>query len=110
MRIATKRNLPIDLERLRTESGKIYEKIMEEGWDGNSFVRTLGGHDIDATSLLFTLMLFVAPSDSRMKATLDRILKDLVSDSLVYRYKIHGRETDGLPGKRVPSVPALSGL
>jgi GH15 family glucan-1,4-alpha-glucosidase len=99
MRIATKRNLPIDLERLRTESGKIYEKIMEEGWDGNSFVRTLGGHDIDATSLLFTLMLFVAPSDSRMKATLDRILKDLVSDSLVYRYKIHGRETDGLPGR-----------
>jgi GH15 family glucan-1,4-alpha-glucosidase len=98
MRIATKRNLPIDLERLRTESGKIYERIMEEGWDGNSFVRTLGGHDIDATSLLFTLMLFVAPSDSRMKATLDRILKDLVSDSLVYRYKIHGRETDGLPG------------
>ncbi len=98
MRIATKRNLPADLKRLRTESQKIFEMVMQKGWNGTSFVRVLGGDSVDATSLLFPLMKFVSPSDSRMTATLDRVLKELVSDSLVYRYRTHGTRTDGLPG------------
>jgi GH15 family glucan-1,4-alpha-glucosidase len=98
MRIATKRNLPADLARLQTESQKIYEKVMQEGWDGKSFVRTLGGQSLDATSLLFPLMKFVAPRDARMTATVNRVLKELVSDSLVYRYKPRGSAMDGLPG------------
>ncbi|HEY3457055.1 MAG TPA: glycoside hydrolase family 15 protein [Bryobacteraceae bacterium] len=98
MRIAMKRNLPTDLERLRKESQKIFETVMQKGWNGNSFVRVLDEDSIDATSLLFPLMKFVAPSDTRMTATLERILKELVSDSLVYRYHTHGSATDGLPG------------
>ncbi|HEY6990200.1 MAG TPA: glycoside hydrolase family 15 protein [Bryobacteraceae bacterium] len=98
MRIAMKRNLPTDLERLRKESQKIFETVMQKGWNGNSFVRVLGGDSIDATSLLFPLMKFVSPSDARMTATLERVLKELVSDSLVYRYRTHGSATDGLPG------------
>ncbi|HEY3939808.1 MAG TPA: glycoside hydrolase family 15 protein [Bryobacteraceae bacterium] len=98
LRIAMQRNLPIDRERLLTESKKVYEKIMQEGWNGKSFVRTLGGNSLDATSLLFPLMKFVAPRDARMKATVDEVLKQLVSDSLVYRYKPSGSAMDGLPG------------
>ncbi len=33
-----------------------------------------------------------------MKGTLERVSKELVSDSLVYRYRIEGEKTDGLPG------------
>ena len=98
MRIATKRNLPLDLDRVRTESHNVYEKVMNEGWDGKSFVSVLGGNELDATSLLFPLMMFVSPRDSRMTSTLDQIMKNLVSDSLVYRYKTKGSSTDGLPG------------
>jgi GH15 family glucan-1,4-alpha-glucosidase len=98
MRIAMKRNLPADLERLRRESQKIFETVMQQGWNGKSFVRVLGGDTVEATSLLFPLMKFVSPSDGRMAATLECILKELVSDSLVYRYRTHGSDTDGLPG------------
>jgi len=44
-------------------------------------------------------MLFVSPRDARMKGTTDRVLKDLVSDSLIYRYKLDGDTSDGLPGE-----------
>jgi GH15 family glucan-1,4-alpha-glucosidase len=98
IRIALKRNLPVDLRRLRTESQKIYELIMEEGWKNDSFVQVLGGESVDATSLLFTLMLFVSPRDGRMMKTTDRILRELVSDSLVYRYRLGSEGSDGLPG------------
>lgn len=98
LRIALKRNLPLDLRRVRLESQKIYETIMRDGWRDGSFVQVLGGTSVDATSLLFPLMLFVSPKDSRMKGTTDRVLKDLVSDSLVYRYRVQAEGDDGLPG------------
>jgi GH15 family glucan-1,4-alpha-glucosidase len=98
IRIATKRNLPLDVPRVRDESQTIYETIMKDGWKNGSFVQTLGGDKVDATSLLFNLMLFVSPRDARMQGTVDRILRELVSDSLVYRYRIYGAEADGLPG------------
>jgi GH15 family glucan-1,4-alpha-glucosidase len=98
LRIALKRNLPIDLARVRLESQKIYETIMKQGWKDGSFVKVLGGDSVDATSLLFPLMLFVSPRDKRMTGTTDRVLKDLVSDSLVYRYRLGEDATDGLPG------------
>ena len=98
LRIALKRNLPIDLSRIRGESQKIYETVMREGWNGKNFTRTLGGDSLDATSLLFTLMLFISPLDSRMKSTVDGIMNELVSDSLVYRYPPGRDDTDGLTG------------
>lgn len=98
LRIAMNRNLPLDLRRVRLESQKIYETIMQEGWNGQSFLQVLGGSSVDATSLLFPLMLFVSPRDSRMQRTVDRVLKELVSDSLVYRYRLGSEGSDGLPG------------
>ena len=98
LRIALQRNLPLDLRRVRLESQNIYEAIMRDGWRDGSFRQILGGTAIDATSLLFPLMLFVAPKDGRMKSTLDRVMKDLVSDSLVYRYHNSDEADDGLPG------------
>ncbi|MCU1258681.1 MAG: hypothetical protein JWO80_1566 [Bryobacterales bacterium] len=100
IRIARQRNLPIDLARAIKESHRIYETVMERGWSEKeqSFTQTLDGDAVDATSLLFPLMLFATPRDPRMKKTLERVRRDLVSDSLVYRYRTEGERTDGLPG------------
>ncbi len=98
IRIARKRNLPFHFERVLTETHRIYETIMEKGWNEQlqSFTQTFDNDAADATSLLFPLMLFVAPKDPRMRTTLERVRKDLVSDSLVYRYK--AGDGDGLKG------------
>jgi hypothetical protein len=63
IRIAMKRNLPLGTRRALFESQKIYETIKEQGWRENSFVQTLDGKSIEATSLLFPQMLFVSPRD-----------------------------------------------
>lgn len=44
-----------------------------------------------------------------MLGTIDRTLEDLVSDSLVHRYKIGGGMPDGLDGARGLSASAPSG-
>ncbi len=100
IRIARQRNLPIDLGRVIQESQKIYETIMERGWNDSeqAFTQTLDGDAMDATSLVFPLMLFVTPRDPRMKTTLERVRQELVSDSLVYRYRTQDGRADGLPG------------
>ncbi|MDQ6678749.1 MAG: glycoside hydrolase family 15 protein [Acidobacteriota bacterium] len=98
IRIARKRNLPFHFERVLKETHRIYEAIMEKGWseEKRSFTQTFGGNAADATSLLFPLMLFVAPRDPRMEGTLKRVQEELVSDSLVYRYK--AGPDDGMNG------------
>jgi len=96
--MALKRNLPMDMSRVRHVSQQIYERVMTEGWNGESFVQVLGGKEIDATSLLFPMLQFVTPQDHRMTATTEKILENLVADSLVHRYKPTGAKADGLPG------------
>jgi GH15 family glucan-1,4-alpha-glucosidase len=96
MRIARQRGLPFDFRRIQPECNRIYEAIMEKGWseEKQSFTQSFGSDAVDATSLLFPLMMFVGELDPRMKSTLDRIRQELVSDTLVYRYTV----ADGLPG------------
>jgi GH15 family glucan-1,4-alpha-glucosidase len=96
--MALKRNLPMDFPRVRKVSEAIFERVMEEGWNGDSFVQVLGGKELDATSLLFPMLQFVTPRDPRMSSTVDKIREQLVTDSLVHRYKPTGKEADGLPG------------
>lgn len=98
LRMAVQRNLPVDGDRLRRVSQQIYERVMEEGWNGESFVQTLGGSELDATSLLFPMLQFVTARDRRMVATVEKIKDHLVTDSLVHRYKPKGEKIDGLPG------------
>ena len=98
LRIATKRNLPMDIERVRRVSHDIFERVMKEGWNGETFVQILGGSQLDATSLLFPLLQFITPNDRRMTGTIDKIMDRLVSDSLVHRYQTGGAQGDGLPG------------
>jgi pentatricopeptide repeat protein len=100
LRLSQKRGLPIDREWLRQERDRIYEWIMERGWNSqrNSFVQYAGSDSLDASNLLMPLVRFISPHDPRMLATIDRTIEDLVSDSLVYRYEIGKGAGDGLSG------------
>ena len=99
LRIALRRNLPLDIGRVRKTSQDIYERVMKEGWNGTSFVQVLGGDELDATSLLFPMLQFVTPHDHRMTATVNEVMETLVADSLVHRYKADSGKADGLPGE-----------
>jgi GH15 family glucan-1,4-alpha-glucosidase len=101
LRMALKRGLPIDRERLRVERDRIYESIMQKGWDPKrkSFVQYFGSDAVDAANLLLPLVLFLSPKDPRMLGTIDATMDELVSDSLVHRYQIGRGAGDGLTGR-----------
>ncbi len=101
LRIAVKRGLPLDYERIRRQSTTIYETIMKCGWNNErqTFTQYFGSDAVDANALLLPLMMFISPTDPKMISTLDRIMHELVSDSLVYRYELGRAKGDGLPGK-----------
>jgi len=63
-----------------------------------SFVQYRGAKSVDAASLLLPLVKFISPSDPRWKSTLQAIGKNLVEDSLVYRYRPNKAAPDGLRG------------
>ena len=72
---------------------------MERGWhEGRgAFVQHYDTDVLDASVLLMPLTKFVSPRDPRWLSTLDAITRELVSDSLVYRYNV-AASPDGLQG------------
>jgi len=100
-RMARQRGLPAPLVQWLEVRDQIFEQIMERGFSTkrNAFVQVLDGDVLDASSLLMPLVRFVAPTDPRMLGTLDAIRDELVSDSLVYRYKPDVAAADGLNGE-----------
>lgn len=98
MRIARHRGLPAPLDNWSTISSEIYEQVMEAGWNerARSFVQYYGSDAIDASSLLMVLTKFTGPTDPRMNDTINRILRELTSDSHVYRYNPKSAASDGL--------------
>lgn len=102
LRLASRRSLPLDRVKLEEQRDRIFEWIMREGWDEElqSFVQAAGSKTLDAANLLMPMVYFISPQDSRMLRTLERTMEELVSDSLVYRYQLHGEQAanDGLDG------------
>ena len=105
LRVAEKRSFPADRDKWQMTRDRIYEEIMERGWnpDMQAFVQSYGSDTLDASNLIMPLVFFVAPTDPRMIGTLNAIdrppaLGGLVSDGLVYRYDV-GKTADGLTGK-----------
>jgi GH15 family glucan-1,4-alpha-glucosidase len=98
LRIARHRGLPAPIAEWEAISAQIYEQVMEAGWNEKhrSFVQYYGSDAVDASSLLMVLTKFTGPTDPRMHSTLDRMLKELTNDSLVYRYNPQKAADDGL--------------
>ncbi|HET9918253.1 MAG TPA: glycoside hydrolase family 15 protein [Ktedonobacteraceae bacterium] len=98
LRLARRRGLPAPMAEWMQTSAQVYEQIMEKGWDEKtqSFVQYYGTTAVDASSLLMVLTNFAGPTDPRILATLDRIQKELTTDSLVHRYNPQKAADDGL--------------
>jgi GH15 family glucan-1,4-alpha-glucosidase len=99
IRIARQRGLPAELPRWMAVRDRIYNQVMEHGWnaDRRAFVQHYDTDVLDASLLLMPLAKFIAPTDPRWISTLDAITAELVSDSLVYRYNVEA-SPDGLAG------------
>jgi GH15 family glucan-1,4-alpha-glucosidase len=84
------------LDRWRSERDRIRAQVLERGFDSelNAFVQAYGSKDMDAANLRLPLVEFLPAEDPRMQGTLNRIMAELTSGCLVYRY----HADDGLPG------------
>ena len=99
IRIARQRGLPADLVRWMQVRDEIYTQIMTRGWhaERGAFVQHYDTDVLDASVLLMPLVKFISPTDPRWLSTLDLMGRELVSDSLVYRYNA-AASPDGLDG------------
>jgi GH15 family glucan-1,4-alpha-glucosidase len=99
IRLATERGRPADLIRWRTERDAIYNQVFEKGWNpkAGGFTQYYGSDVLDSSLLMMPLQGFIAPSDPMWLETLKAIDRELVSDSLVYRYN-PSATPDGLAG------------
>jgi GH15 family glucan-1,4-alpha-glucosidase len=103
-RLAVDRSFPADRHRWEEERDRLYDQIMEQGWNASrqAFVQAYGSDSLDAGVLMMPLVNFLSPTDPRMLSTLEQIRKPpsqggLVSNSLVYRYNVV-RSPDGIKG------------
>jgi GH15 family glucan-1,4-alpha-glucosidase len=101
VRISRQRGLPAGDGNWMRERDKIYEEIMEQGWnpERESFVQHYDSDALDASLLIMPLVKFVGPTDPRWISTLDSIQRELTYDTLVERYKVNEAASDGLKGE-----------
>jgi GH15 family glucan-1,4-alpha-glucosidase len=99
IRLAQRRGRPANLGGWMTERDQIYQDIMTHGWNAKAgaFTQHYSTDVLDSSLLLMPLMGFVAPRDPMWLSTLDAMDRELVSDSLVYRYN-PSASPDGLHG------------
>ncbi|HET6252654.1 MAG TPA: glycoside hydrolase family 15 protein [Puia sp.] len=85
----------------KEERDKIYNSIFRDFWDEKkqAFMQYPGAQTVDASSLLMPLLRFISPKDPRWLSSLKRIEDELVTDSLVYRYRPEVAAPDGLTSR-----------
>lgn len=88
MRIAHNHSFPLP-PRWTEERDRIFHSIHNEFWDKElqTFVQFKGAKTVDAATLLMPIIRFISPTDPQWLSTLKRIEEELVSDSMVYRYR-----------------------
>lgn len=98
MGIAQNHSYPLP-PQWREERDKIFHSIHKEFWDEElqAFVQYKGAKTVDAATLLMPIIHFISPTDPQWLSTLKRIEEELVSDSMVYRYR-PDKELEGLSG------------
>ena len=99
IRMAAHRGRPADLARWTKARDAVYQQIMDKGWNSKigAFTQHYTTEVLDSSLLLMPLQGFIAPDDPMWLSTLKAMDKELVSDSLVYRYN-PSASPDGLAG------------
>jgi len=87
---------PID--RWQKTRDAIHEQVCEMGYDKelNSFMRSYGAKEVDASLLLIPAVGFLPADDPRVVGTVAQVEKTLMKDGLVQRYDT-SKANDGLP-------------
>ena len=96
IRLAGKRSFPTPPALWYRTRDTLYKQIQTKFWNPKlgAFIQAVGKPAVDASSLLMPMVRFVSPTDRRWLSSMRVIERDLVEDSLVYRYK----DDDGLGG------------
>jgi GH15 family glucan-1,4-alpha-glucosidase len=99
IRMAQRRGRPGNLPRWTAERDQIYNQIMQRGWNPKigAFTQHYETEVLDSSLLMMPLQGFIAPRDPMWLSTLRAMDRELVSDSLVYRYN-PAASPDGLAG------------
>ncbi len=98
IRMAQMKQFPADTDRWTSVKNDIRNAILDKGFSKNlnSFIRSFGTENLDATGLLIPVMGFLPFGDERVQGTINAVMKHLMDrDGLVARYNAD----DGLPGK-----------
>jgi GH15 family glucan-1,4-alpha-glucosidase len=98
MKIAEGHSYPMP-PQWRTERDAIFNSIHADFWNEKlqTFVQYPHAETVDAATLLMPIVRFIGPKDPRWLSTLKYIEENLVSDSLVYRYRTD-EKLEGLTG------------
>jgi GH15 family glucan-1,4-alpha-glucosidase len=99
IRMAANRGWPANVERWTSERDQVYRQIMERGWNAKAgaFTQHYATEVLDSALLMMPQQGFVSPNDPMWQSTLAAMERELVSDSLVYRYN-PSASPDGLAG------------
>jgi GH15 family glucan-1,4-alpha-glucosidase len=99
LRMARDRGLPADVIEWTGIRDRIYEQIMNRGYnpERGAFVQHLGSDVLDASLLMMPKVNFIVPTDPMWQSTLRAVSDDLVTDGLVFRYDPKA-SPDGLTG------------
>ncbi|MFG1948573.1 glycoside hydrolase family 15 protein [Nonomuraea sp. NPDC048826] len=99
VRMATAYSRPADLARWTSVRDAVFDQIVDRGWNPRrqAFVQHYDTDVLDASLLLMPRVGFLSPRDPIWLSTLDAMDRELVSDSLVYRYDPEA-SPDGLRG------------
>src|SRR5215469_15850513 len=99
IKIATHRARPANTARWAMERDRVYGQIFDRGWNPNvgAFTQHYSTEVLDSSLLMMPLQGFIAPHDPMWLSTLKAMDRELVSDSLVYRYN-PSASPDGLAG------------
>jgi GH15 family glucan-1,4-alpha-glucosidase len=100
IRLAESSGRPAAIDEWRKARDAIYNQVMTRGWNSNrnAFTQHYDTDVLDSSVLMMPLMGMVSPYDPMWLQTLRAMDKELVSDSLVYRYN-PSASPDGLQGK-----------
>jgi GH15 family glucan-1,4-alpha-glucosidase len=99
IRLAANHGRPAAVGRWTEARDAVYDQVMARGWNERlgAFVQRYGSEVLDSSLLRLASVGFVAPQDPMWVAAVAAMERELVTDSLVYRYD-PAASPDGLRG------------
>ncbi|MEI5008012.1 glycoside hydrolase family 15 protein [Streptomyces sp. PmtA] len=99
LRLAAASGRPASLARWSHARDRLYHQVLSRGWNEKrqAFVQHYDTDVLDSSLVRMSTVGFITPDDPMWTATLDAMDRELVNDSLVYRYNPEVTP-DGLAG------------